>query len=247
MDWKLEKEELGKEIISSLYERGLIKTWYRDNPGGWTLFSGLWSPFYIQLRPISSYPSLLERVGYAMGRVIREECEDVNKVVGVAMAGIPIAITTSVVTNMPSGWTRELKGVRSLDEMSRFQESYGEHTLVEGEFETGDRIAVIDDLTTKFNTELIVIKQIRHEAEKRSLTIECKHVVVLLDREQGAGEVATQHGISLHSLIPFKSKGIKWLKNSLSEIEYKVITEYLRDEEKYQDAEVQKELYEMCV
>ena len=246
MTWKDEKEELGKEITCLLYEKGLIKTWYRDNPRGWTLVSGLWSPFYIQLRPLASYPELLEKVGYAIGKIIKEECKDVNKVVGVAMTGIPIASAIAILAGIPSLWTRKIE-VRSSDEFEKYIQSYGEHTLVEGEFEEGDRIAVIDDLATKFDSKLVAIEQIKHEAKKRGLKVECKDVVVLLDREQGAAAVATQHGISLHSLIPFKSKGIEWLKNSLSEIEYEVITEYLQDEKSYQDAEVQKELYEMCV
>jgi len=242
MTWKDEKEELGKEITCLLHEKGLIKTWYRDNPRGWTLVSGLWSPFYIQLRPLPSYPELLEKVGYALGKIIKEECKDANKVVGVAMTGIPIASAIAILASIPSLWTRKIE-VRSSDEFKKYIQSYGEHTLVEGEFEEGDRIAVIDDLATKFDSKLVAIEQIRHEAKKRDLKVECKDVVVLLDREQGAAEVASQHGISFHSLIPFKSKGIEWLKSKVSKIEYEVISGYLRDETKYQDAEVQKELY----
>jgi len=247
MVWKEEKKRLGKEITCLLYEKGLIKTWYRDNPEGWTLVSGLWSPFYIQLRPLSSYPELLRKVGYALGEMVREECKDVNKVVGVAMTGIPLAVAISLQTDIPAGFTRKLEHVRSSDDFKRNIQRYGEHTLVEGEFENGDRIAVIDDLATKFDSKLVAIEQINQEAKKSGITVKCKHVVVLLDREQGAVEVASQHGISFHSIIPFKSKGIAWLKNLLSEIEYKVITEYLRDEKKYQDAEVQEKLYELCV
>jgi uridine monophosphate synthetase len=237
MVWQEEKEELGKEITRLLYEKGLIKTWYRDNPAGWTLISGLWSPFYIQLRPLASYPELLRRVGYALGKIIKEECEAVNKVVGVAMTGIPIACTLQ--GDLPALWTRKI-GARSIDEFKKNIRSYGEHTLVEGEFENGDHIVVIDDLATKFDSKLVAIEQINYETEKRGLKVECKDVVVLLDREQGAADVARQYGISFHSLIPFKSKGVKWLKSSLSEIEYEVITEYLRDDGKYQDAEFRK-------
>ena len=245
MTWKEEKKKLGKEITCLLYEKGLIKTWYRDNPGGWTLVSGLWSPFYIQLRPLSSYPELLRKVGYALGKMVIEECKEVNKVVGVAMTGIPLAVAISLQTDISAGFTRKLEHVRSADDFKRNIQSYGEHTLVEGEFEPDDRIAVIDDLATKFDSKLVAIEQISQEARKRGFKLECKDVVVLLDREQGAAEVASKHGISFHSLIPFKSKGIGWLKNSLSEIEYKVITEYLRDEKKYQDARVQEELYDL--
>jgi uridine monophosphate synthetase len=237
MTWKDEKEELGKEITCLLYKKGLIKTWYRDNPRGWTLVSGLWSPFYIQLRPLASYPDLLEKVGCALGEMVKEECKEVNKVVGVAMTGIPLASAVAILTHIPSLWTRKI------DSPGEFEiQSYGEHTLVEGEFEEGDQIAAIDDLATKFDSKLVAIEQIRYEAKKRGLKIECKHAVVLLDREQGAARVANQHGISFHSLIPFKSKGIEWLKNSLSKMEYEVIKDYLRDEKKYQDAEVHKGL-----
>jgi len=243
MVWQEEREELGKEITRLLYEKGLIKTWYRDNPDGWTLISGLWSPFYIQLRPLASYPELLRRVGYALGKIIKEECKAVNKVVGVAMTGIPIACTLQ--GDLPALWTRKI-GARSIDEFKKNIRSYGEHTLVEGEFENGDQIAVIDDLATKFDSKLVAIEQINYETEKRGLKVECNEVVVLLDREQGAADVARQYGISFHSLIPFKSKGVEWLKSSLSEIEYEVITEYLRDDEKYQDTEVQMGLHKLC-
>ncbi len=232
MTWEEEKEELGKEITRLLYENGLIKTWYRDNPDGWKLVSGLWSPFYVQLRPLPSYPELLRKVGYALGKMLKEECKAVNKVVGVAMTGIPIACAITLQEGIPSLWTRKIE-VRSLAEFKKYIQSYGEHTLVEGEFETGDRIAVIDDLATKFDSKLVAIEQIKTEAKKSGLKVECKDVIVLLDREQGAAAVASQHGISFHSLIPFKSKGIEWLKTSLSEIEYKVITEYLHDEKLY--------------
>jgi hypothetical protein len=34
------------------------------------------------------------------------------------------------------------------------------------------------------------------KAQKRGLKVECKDVIVLLDREQGAADVASLHGIS---------------------------------------------------
>ena len=226
MWWKEEKEELGREVVRLLYEKGLIKTWFRDNPRGWTLVSGLWSPFYIQLRPLSSYPELLGKVGHALGRLVKEECKGVTKVVGVAMAGIPLACAVALQAGFPALWTREREG--------KNLQNYGEHTLVEGVLENGDRLAVVDDLATKFDSKLAAIEQLNREAERRGVTVECKHAVVLLDREQGAAEVASQHGVSLHCLVPFKSAATEWLKSSLSETEYKVLTEYLRDEKRFQ-------------
>jgi hypothetical protein len=67
-------------------------------------------------------------------------------------------------------------------------------------------------------------------------------VVVLLDREQGGEKEASMAGLRLHSLIPFKSKGIHWLKEDLSPIEYEIITQYLKDPDYFQKAEVQAEI-----
>jgi len=104
-----------EEIIAELYEHGLIKTWFRDKPEGWKLVSGIWSPFYIQLRALPSYPSLLKKIGQQMGEMIKEECS-IERVLGIAMAGIPIAVAISVEHSIPLCYTRKLEGATSLEE-----------------------------------------------------------------------------------------------------------------------------------
>jgi uridine monophosphate synthetase len=242
--WEDDKDKMGREILISLYEKGMIKTWYRDNPKGWTLISGIWSPFYIQLRPISSYPRLLSSIGYSMGHLIKEECNYLDRILGVAMAGIPIATAISLSIDIPSCFTRKLESVRSERDFDNIIKNYGEHSLIEGELEDGDKIGIIDDLVTKFDSKLIAIRQLNHESRIRKLKqVKCSDVIVLLDREQGSERSAKEHGIRLHSLIPFTTKGVNWLAEVLSDREYEIITEYLADNEKYQKQEVQEKLY----
>ena len=243
MTWTEEKELLGKEIMELLYEKRLIKTWYRDKPRGWTLISGIWSPFYIQLRPLCSFPDLLKNVGTAMGRMIRQEIPEITKVVGVAMAGIPIATAIALVEGIPATFTRKLEGVRTLEDLQKVIKQYGEHALLEGELKDGDNLVIVDDLVTKFDSKLIGIEQVKFEAERRGLNdVNVNAVVVLLDREQGATDIAKQHNIALHSLIPFKSKGIDWLADKMSSIEVTIIKDYLKTPEKYQKTELQQDL-----
>ncbi len=243
MSWQEEKENVGKEIIHALYRNGMIKTWFRDNPHGWTLVSGIWSPLYIQLRPLSSYPELLRKVGYALGSLIREECEDINRIIGVATAGIPIATAVSLALGIPSSFTRKLENVRSLEDFNNFVKRYGEHSMIEGILENGDTVGIVDDLVTKFDSKVVGLKQLEFELKIRGLrNVKCSDVIVVLDREQGAKEIAKEQGIDLHCLIPFMSKGLPWLKDVFAEREYEVIVEYLRDYKKYQDSRVQEEL-----
>ena len=247
MGWQAEKEQVGRALIRALYEHGMIRTWFRDNPRGWTLVSGLWSPLYIQLRPLASYPTLLRRVGSALGRLIHEDCPELTRILGVATAGIPIATAISLETDMPACFTRKLEGPRSLDEFDRFVKAYGEHSMVEGILEDGDRVGIIDDLVTRFDSKVVALKQLAHEVTLRGLTgVRCSDVIVLLDREQGAGEVARGYGVTLQCLIPFRSKGIGWLRDILADLEYEVLVEYLRDSSAYQDQRVQADLAELA-
>jgi len=228
-----------KEIMIDLYKYGLIKTWLRDKKEGWKLVSGLWSPFYIQLRLLPSYPSLLIKVGEAMGEMIKEKCE-ANKILGIAMAGIPIATSISVIHKIPLCYTRKLESIS----VSNLQESisrYGEHSLVEGEIKEGDVFVAVDDLVTKFDSKIIAIEQLKREAERRKCNIKCNDVAVLIDREQGGKEAAKKFGVRLHALIPF-GKGIEWLKDYLSPLEYEIMKDYLQNPAKYQEEESRKEL-----
>ncbi|MCD6147336.1 MAG: hypothetical protein J7J34_04970 [Thermoplasmata archaeon] len=234
---------MGKEIMAGLYEHGLIKTWLRDKPEGWKLVSGLWSPFYIQLRSLPSYPSLLKKIGRHMGEMVEKEC-NADRVLGIAMAGIPIATAISVGHDIPLCYTRKLEGATSLEGLKVAAMKYGEHSMVEGEIKDGDKFVAVDDLVTKFDSKLVAIEQLKMESERRGIEVECRDVAVIIDREQGAAEIAKEHGIKLHALIPFKSRGIEWLKDFISDKEYEVIKDYLGNSEKYQDEEKRKELLE---
>ena len=218
-----------KEIFTEFYRRGLIKT-IRHKPEGWKLVSGMWSPFYIQLRLLPSHPDLLNEIGILLGSKIKNYG---NKLLGIAMAGIPIAVAISLHQKIPLCYTRKLAGVRSIEDLKNYTERYGEHSLVEGEMEDGDEFIAIDDIVTRFDSKLIAIKQLETEAKKRGCNISCKHVAVVIDRQQGAEEIAEEHGISIHALIKFR-EAIEWIKDMMEEEEYEIVVEYLNNPEKYQ-------------
>jgi orotate phosphoribosyltransferase len=234
-------EKIGKKIIKLLYDNGMIKTWYRDKPEGWRLASGIWSPFYINLRYLISYPKILFMIGEALSNLIFEKLS-IKRLLGIAYTGIPMATITSNISVIPMLYNRKLEGVRSIEDLENVISDYGQHNLIEGEMEDGDEIALLDDLVTSLGSKLIAKRIVEYEAKKRGISIICNEIIVLIDREQGAEELAKKEGLSLYSIIPFKSKGVEWLKEEFSELEYEIIKDYLNNSETYQNSEIQEKL-----
>ncbi len=243
-----EREELGKKIVQGLYREGMILTWYRDRPQGWTLSSGLWSPFYINLRVICSASTELYRLtGKAIALQLKEagfSPDGKHKLVGIAMGGIPLANAATLETNIPSLYTRKLpEEVKTPEQLDKYLNDHGQRALVEGDFNPGDTLAIVDDLIVKFDSKLLARRQIEQEAQRRKFSnVTINDVFIVLDREQGGQEIAKKEGMTVHSLIPFKSKGLDWLKDSLSPIEYETMVDYLNDNQKYQDKAMQEKL-----
>lgn len=242
MSWKEEKEAFAREILTLLYENRMIRTFYRDKAEGWTLVSGLYSPLYIQLRPLVSYPRVFEKVCRAMSRMVAEEAPEITKVIGIAMAGVPIAAGMSLL-GIPAGFTRKMDNVKSLDSFKKAITKYGEHSLLEGELESGDRLALVDDLVTRFDSKLVAMEQVKYEVRKKGLSdVDARTVLVVLDREQGGKEAAEKQNMKLLSVVPFKTVGLPLLKVVMHPVEWDVINRYLEDPQEFQNSVEQDRL-----
>ncbi|MGO8823073.1 MAG: orotate phosphoribosyltransferase [Desulfomonilaceae bacterium] len=243
MSWLEEKLDLAKTILRLLYQNRMIRTFYRDKPDGWTLVSGLYSPLYIQLRPLLSFPDVFAEVCSALAKMARHEAPEINRIVGIAMAGVPIAAGMCFAGKIPGCFTRKMEKVKSVENFRQMISEYGEHTLVEGEIQDGDNLALVDDLVTRFDSKLIAFEQIKHELQRRGLrNVSCRKVLVLIDREQGASDAARATGFEIVSLIPFKTMGLDLLRGILEKEEWKVIRDYLEDPEAFQNISVRERL-----
>lgn len=235
---------LARDLSREFYRRGLIKTWSRDRPEGWTLVSGLWSPFYLQLRLLPSHPDLLKRIAQAFGQFLSGESLPATRLVGVAMAGIPISTATSVETGIPGGYTRKIEGARSVEAFRSRLADYGQHSLIESELVEGDRVVLVDDLVTRFDSKLVAIEMLQTEIGRRGIKgAKVSGVLVIVDREQGASEHAARLGIRLHSLLRFASDCVPQLEGVASPDELNVLSSYLKDPTAFQSRAVQRDLF----
>ncbi|MFW9846253.1 MAG: orotate phosphoribosyltransferase [Candidatus Thorarchaeota archaeon] len=228
-------EILKQNIMRDIYENRMLLTSYRDKKEGWTLVSGLWSPFYIQLRLLGSFPETLKKVARAMTIFLHETVPNATKIVGIAFAGIPIATAISIESGLPACHTRKMIGVRTEEEMKRAIKEYGQHSLLEGVIEDGDVLCIVDDLVTGMESKLIARTQVLAEIERRGVRdVTCDDVAVILNRQQGAEERAKKAGIRLHSLIGFVNEGLPFLQSIMDPEEHRLISSYLSDPSQHQ-------------
>ncbi|NWF96350.1 MAG: hypothetical protein HXY34_09430 [Candidatus Thorarchaeota archaeon] len=222
-------ETVKRSIMAGIYANRMLLTAERDRPEGWKLVSGLWSPFYIQLRLLSSYPEILKLAGTAIAETIREQAPEVNRLVGIAFAGVPIATAASIASGIPACHTRKVLGVRNEADMQKALAEYGQHSLVEGVMEDGDSICLVDDLVTGLESKLVARSQVLAEVKQRGLSdVRCENVAVIIDRQQGAEQKAKEANLRLHSIIRFVDEGLPMLRDVMTPSEYKLIEDYLR-------------------
>lgn len=223
-----EFDNLKQEIVRDIYKKRMILTSVRDRPEGWKLHSGQMSPFYIQLRYLCSHPTTLGKIGEALAVMLKEEAPDVNRLVGVAFAGVPIATAVSLASGLPAVHTRKILGVRSEAELQEAIDQYGQHSLIEGEIDEGDTLCLIDDLVTGMESKVVARNQVLAELEKRGVkSCTCDHIAVIIDRHQGARARAKELNLYLHALVDLVEEGLPLLKSEMSDEEYSIITKYL--------------------
>ena len=247
------KEDYARDIALKLFQHGMIKTWFRHRPEGWEMRSGVWSPYYIDLRPLTSFKEswkILPEVGLALGKTIEAKAPYVNKGLGVAEAAIALSTAVTGYARLPTCYTRKMEEVRTVEDFDTILSKYGQHSLVEGEIADGDRFVIIDDTVTMFDTKLVTKRQLDYELKRRERMtgrkiegVECDNVLVLIDREQGAEKVARENGMRLFSVIKFASEALSWMKGSMDPLEYEVMKDYCKDWRPYQDKEKRQELF----
>jgi orotate phosphoribosyltransferase len=244
VSWENRKRELAGELVRRLYGAGVIRTWLRDQPAGWELMSGAWSPFYVNFRDAPADPELFRFLIDAGAELLREELPEATQLVGIAAAGVPFAAGFAYRLGLPMGYTRKLPGVRRVEDLAGGEvESYGSHRLVEGAFRRGDRVALVDDLVTGFDSKEIALRQLELELERRGLEdVRTEAVVVFLERGAEARRRAAAAGVRLVSLLVLDEGSIAGLRGAAGDRELEVIAAYLRDPAPFQDSARRAEL-----
>ena len=151
----------------------------------------LHSPVYVNLRLLISNPHALQRAG----RVIHQEIQALQnmrnprvqpfqRVTGIPFGGLHLGLSYSLASKVPLVYIHPAK------------ERNGARAYVEGKYERGETVLLVDDLITSGGNVIETAAFLQIEAG-----LKVKDVVVLLDRQEGAQERLRRQGYNLISIL----------------------------------------------
>lgn len=113
-----------------------------------TFASGIKSPIYCDGRLIMSIPSLRKVIAYNLAQKIKMAYPDVQVISGVATGSIAISAWIAEILDLPLIYYRKPKG-------------YGHNNTVEGQFQAGQKVVVVEDVVSTGGSCLTAVNSIR--------------------------------------------------------------------------------------
>ena len=149
------------------------------------------SPVYVNLRLLISNPRALARAARVMNEevqtrqaMLHNPLKEFHRVCGIPFGGLHLATAFALRSRVPMVYVHPAK------------ERNGNRLWVEGRFEPGETVLLIDDLVTSGGGIIETAPFLKANA---NLTV--RDVLVLLDRQEGAREQLKAHGYNLISIL----------------------------------------------
>ena len=166
------REELGGLLV----ERALLE-------GDFVLRSGRRSSWYLDKYRFETEPEILRALGDALSEAARECEPDVVRLAGPALGAVALAASAAMASGLPfiivRGETKE----------------YGTAKRIEGPFEPGELVCLIEDVVTSGGALAEAVSAVREEG------LVVRNAVSVVDREEGGSDALARLGVRLRPLF----------------------------------------------
>ncbi len=162
------------DIPTLIEECGAIKH------GKFKLSNGSLSDYYIDKYVFETQPDVLNAIADEIAEML--ESSEVDVLAGPELGAVPLVTAVSMKTGIPAAFIR--KG----------QKHYGTQARVEGSIEKGQRVALVEDVTTTGGTILETAELV----EEVGGIVE--RLIVVVDRNEGGVDNVAEEGYDLEYL-----------------------------------------------
>ena len=138
--------------------------------GDFVLASGEKSDYYVDIKKASTNPEVLSLIADLMARKLEVEDIGIDRIAGVVLGSVPLAVALSLRTGVPFIMVRKEKKV------------HGTGKQIEGSLLQGDRVLVVEDVITTAGSAAFAIDIIRQAGGV------VDDVIAVIDRQSGGEE-----------------------------------------------------------
>ncbi len=175
-------DELAKAFLST-------HSFQFDPAGGFTLASGVRSPYYVDCRALLAHPGprrVVAQLAFETIKDLRLDCLG-----GLEIGAIPIATAIS-----DFGFQASPRREWRTFVVRKQAKDHGLGKLIEGAVRPGDRALIVDDVLTSGGSVLKAVQAARQGG------LEVTHALVIVDREeQNARAILEAQGLAVLSLL----------------------------------------------
>jgi orotate phosphoribosyltransferase len=151
--------------------------------GDFLLRSGKRSKYYLDKYRFETRPELLQPIGERIAAVVREHAADATLLAGPELGAVALAASASLVSGLPFLIVRKAA------------KEYGTSKRIEGVFEEGACVCLVEDVVTSGGALLESVEALR----EAGLVVHT--AVCVVDREEGGADALARHAVRLRPLF----------------------------------------------
>jgi orotate phosphoribosyltransferase len=151
--------------------------------GDFVLRSGRRSRYYLDKYRFETRPELLEALGVRIANAVAETEPEATRLAGPELGAVALVAAASLESGLPFLIVR------------KEEKDYGTGKRLEGEFEPGDRVCLVEDVVTSGGAALRAVQALREAG------LTCQTAVCVVDREEGGSAALERHAVDLRPLF----------------------------------------------
>jgi orotate phosphoribosyltransferase len=166
------------------FREALVDAAYLE--GDFVLRSGKRSRYYLDKYRFETRPDLLSELGERIAGAVREHDPEAERLAAPVLGGVVLAASAALVSGLPFLMIRDAP------------KEYGTANRIEGPFEPGESVCLVEDVVTSGGALLEAVEAVREAG------LVVRTAVCVVDREEGGADALARQAVRLRPLFRVK-------------------------------------------